>query len=165
MTRITSLIRQPNIRNVWEDFASKRSCGHFLFNFKKKKSVMSFHISHSIYLLLPEGTIYFTTTVHRHTHFNHKPQNLSTVSHDLYLIFPLLVFFHSIFFLLLTNNIPTSISPWIISSRSELPECAVKFKTMLIFVCGGKRCVWVLLQTDTFIYTPAPFHQHGLINN
>ena len=69
----------------------------------------------------------------------------------------LLVFF-------LFPDIRTLIS-WIITRRSELLQCPVNFRIMLIFLCGGKRCVWVLLQTDTSIYTWALFHQPGLINN
>lgn len=166
MAVIKSLISQPNITKVWEDFVNKRGCGHLLFYFKK--SVISFHIPPSFHLS-PQGTIYFTTSIQWHTHFHQE--DLSTVSHDLYLIFLFLlfVFLSPLHFCLplsfFTNNIGTLISPWIITSRSEPLECTVRFKIMLIFLCGGKRCVWVLLQTDTFIYTWALFHQPGLINN
>lgn len=51
------------------------------------------------------------------------------------------------------------------NNHSELLECNVKFQIILISLCGGKRCVWVLLQTDTFIYTWLIFHHPGLINN
>lgn len=62
MTGIKSLIKQLNIRKVWEDFVNKRGgCGHF-FTSTSKKSVIFFHILPS-FLLLPQGTIYFTTTV------------------------------------------------------------------------------------------------------
>lgn len=160
MTGFGSLITQLNIREVWEDFVNKGGCGHFLFCLKKK-SVIAFYILPSFHPV-PEGTTQYTDT---HT-FPLKATDCSTISHDLYLIFLFFPLPLCLFFFFFTNNIRTLISPWIIiTSRSELLECPVKFKIMLIFLCRGKRCVWVLLQTDTFIYTWALFHQPGLINN
>lgn len=165
MMGMKSFTRHLNIRKVWEDFGNKQGLW-LVFSASKVSDIIPPFFYSSSFQPLPKGTIYFIAPVHWHAHtfppnscllhclpwFTH---NLPSPSFRFFSFFS-----HSPY----TNSIQTLIS-WIITSHSELLECTVKFKIMLISLCGGIRCVWVLLQTDTFIYTWVIFHHSSLINN
>lgn len=126
---------------------------------RKKSGRMLIKVSAVDFLFIPVRSLLFYSILFFHPQMQFSKNTLFSNSGRL---------FPKIYFFILSVHKQRSNFNFTTNNRQPcllMMEGTVSFEIMTricpFFFCAGWRCVWVLLHTDTSIYTGAPFHQPG----